>query len=66
MNRLAEQSPNIPTTIVNEFAKKFDGDAFFKPDILDITPVEIYKNDPEAERRKKQDEFLLEQEHKNY
>ena len=64
LDRLIEQSPNIPTTIVNEFAKKFDSSAFFKPDILDITPVEIYKNDPEAEKEKKQDEFLLEQEHR--
>ena len=53
LDRLIEQSPNIPTAIVTEFAKKFNQSAFFKPDILDITPVEIYKNDAEAERKKK-------------
>jgi hypothetical protein len=64
LDRLIEQSPNIPTKIVNEFAKRFNSSAFFKPDILDITPVKIYKNDPEAERRKKQDEFVIEQAHR--
>lgn len=64
LDRLIEQSPNIPTIIVNEFAKKFNSSAFFKPDILDITPVEIYKNDAEAERKKKEEEFVREQEHR--
>ena len=32
-----------------EFASRFADSAFFKPDILDITPVTIYKNDEEAE-----------------
>ena len=64
LDRLIEQSPNIPTAIVTEFAKKFNQSAFFKPDILDITPVEIYKNDAEAERKKKEEEFVREQEHR--
>ena len=64
LDRLIEQSPNIPTIIVNEFAKKFNSSAFFKPDILDITPVEIYKNDAEAERNKKEEEFMREQKHR--
>tara|TARA_B100000902_G_C27241081_1_gene880015 strand:- start:75 stop:1193 length:1119 start_codon:yes stop_codon:yes gene_type:complete len=49
LDRLIEQSPNIPTTIVQHFANRFANSAFFKPDILDITPVKIYKNDAEAE-----------------
>lgn len=64
LDRLIEQSPNIPTAIVTEFAKKFNQSAFFKPDILDITPVEIYKNDAEAERKKKEEEFVREQQHR--
>ena len=54
MDRLIEQSPNIPEDIVKLFDKTFikrdregnklnDDDAFYKPEILDIRPVEIYK-----------------------
>ena len=49
LDRLIEQSPNIPAVIVKEFASRFANSAFFKPDILDIRPVTIYKNDAEAE-----------------
>jgi hypothetical protein len=49
LDRLIEQSPNVPAVIVREFASRFADSAFFKPDILDITPVTIYKNDEEAE-----------------
>jgi hypothetical protein len=49
LDRLIEQSPNIPAIIVKEFASRFAESAFFKPDILDIRPVTIYKNDEEAE-----------------
>lgn len=49
LDRLIEQSPNIPAVIVKEFASRFADSAFFKPDILDIRPVTIYKNDEEAE-----------------
>tara|TARA_X000000950_G_C13822486_1_gene622508 strand:+ start:258 stop:1385 length:1128 start_codon:yes stop_codon:yes gene_type:complete len=49
LDRLIEQSPNIPAIIVREFASRFADSPFFKPDILDITPVTIYKNDEEAE-----------------
>ena len=54
MDRLIEQSPNIPEDIVKLFDKTFikrdkkgnklnDENAFYKPEILDIRPVEIYK-----------------------
>ena len=49
LDRLIEQSPNIPNTIVKLFASKFKDSAFFKPDILDIRPVDIYKNNIERE-----------------
>ena len=49
--------------MITEFAKKFNQSAFFEADILDITPVKIYKNDAEAERKKKEEEFVREQEH---
>lgn len=54
LDRLIEQSPNIPAIIVKEFASKYADCAFFKPDILDITPVTIYQNDAEAEAAKAQ------------
>ena len=54
LDRLIEQSPNIPAIIVKEFASKYENSAFFKPDILDITPVTIYQNDAEAEAAKAQ------------
>ena len=52
LDRLIEQSPNIPAIIVKEFASKYENSAFFKPDILDITPVTIYTNDVAAEEAK--------------
>jgi len=52
LDRLIEQSPNIPAIIVKEFASKYKNSAFFKPDILDITPVTIYTNDVAAEEAK--------------
>ena len=42
LDRLIEQSPNIPQKIVGNFSKKFLKSAFVKPDILDIRAVEIY------------------------
>lgn len=53
LDRLIEQSPNIPNTIVKLFASRFKDSAFFKPDILDIRPVDIYKNDIDEELRER-------------
>ena len=36
LDRLIEQSPNIPSIIVKEFASKYENSAFFKPDILPL------------------------------
>lgn len=56
LDRLIEQSPNIPMHIVKEFGSKFSTSTFIKPDILEISGVEIF-NDSEnkkamAERKK--------------
>jgi len=45
IDRLIEQSPNIPLHIVKLFGKKFQDSEFVKPDILEITGVEVYKDD---------------------
>ena len=61
MDRLIEQSPNIPLFIVKEFGKKFDEVDFVKPDILDIRGVDVYKDE-----RKLQEELeRIEQEKLN-
>ncbi len=54
LDRLIEQSPNIPEDIVKRFDKTFikrdgsgnkidDEEEFYKPEILDIRPVMIYR-----------------------
>ena len=64
LDRLIEQSPDIPEDIVNAFVKRFPEpgvDAsgnptneydFFRPEILDIKPISIYR-DKEAELKRK-------------
>ena len=58
LDRLIEQSPNIPEDIVKVFDKTFikrdqsgnkieDDTTFYKPDILDIRPVKIYEKTKE-------------------
>lgn len=42
LDRLIEQSPNIPMDILRKFGKKFNKKQFNKPEILEITPVDIY------------------------
>lgn len=42
LDRLIEQSPNIPMDILKNFGKKFNKKEINKPDILDITPVDIF------------------------
>lgn len=42
LDRLIEQSPNIPMDILKNFGKKFNKKQINKPDILDITPVDIF------------------------
>ena len=52
LDRLIEQSPNIPLRIVKLFGNKFKDAEFIKPDILEITGVEVYK-DSEKEKEEK-------------
>jgi len=54
LDRLIEQSPNIPLEIVKLFGKKFENNTFVKPDILEITGVEVYK-DSEKDKRLKEE-----------
>ena len=52
LDRLIEQSPNIPLEIVKLFGKKFENNTFVKPDILEITGVEVYKDSDKDKRLK--------------
>lgn len=63
LDRLIEQSPGIPETIVKKFGKRFENHEFIKPDILDIRSVEIYIQD-EAQERLKRAQILAEEEKK--
>lgn len=65
LDRLVEQSPNIPEMIVNNFMKRFpepdhdasgnptNGYTFFRPEILDIKPITIYRDKEEELARAK-------------
>jgi len=51
LDRLIEQTPNIPLAIIRKFGKKFGDNPFHKPDILTISAVNIFKDTKrEAER----------------
>ena len=64
LDRLIEQSPDIPEDIIKSFVKRFPEPGmdssgnptneydFFRPEILDIRPIKIYR-DNEAELRRK-------------
>ena len=50
LDRLLEQSPKIPTDIIQSFEKKFKDSDLYKPEIIHINGVKIYKdNDRVAE-----------------
>tara|TARA_B110001450_G_scaffold1450_2_gene1687 strand:- start:7598 stop:8632 length:1035 start_codon:yes stop_codon:yes gene_type:complete len=57
IDRLIEQSPNIPLHIVKLFGKKFQNTTFIKPDILEITGVEVYKDDGKIKLLKEKQEM---------
>jgi hypothetical protein len=59
LDRLIEQSPNVPLHIVKLFGKKFEKSAFIKPDILEITGVEVYKDDKKTKEIQKLKELEL-------
>jgi len=43
-DRLIEQSPNVPKYIIDSFEKEFpDDNAFFKPEIMHIQPINPFK-----------------------
>jgi len=65
LDRLIEQSPDIPEDIVKNFVKRFpeperdasgnktkSGYEFFRPEILDIKPIIIYRDNDAEEKRK--------------
>lgn len=61
LDRLIEQSPNIPMHIVKEFGKIFSESTFIKPDILEISGVEIYKNEISRKMLEEQKRYEMKQ-----
>ena len=59
LDRLIEQSPNIPLHIVKTFGKKFENTDFYKPDILQITGVEVYKDNEKEKKSKRLKELEI-------
>ena len=59
LDRLIEQSPNVPLHIVKTFGKLFEKSNFYKPDILQITGVEVYKDNEKEKESKKLKELEL-------
>ena len=57
LDKLIEQSPSVPLSILSKFDKKFENHDFIKPDILEITSVEVYQNN-ELEDKKIKDALL--------
>jgi len=62
LDKLIEQSPNIPINVLSQFDKKFAEHDFIKPDILEITSVDIYTNNDLEEAEKKAQILKLEAE----
>lgn len=62
LDKLIEQSPSIPLSILSSFDKKFKESDFIKPDILEITGVEVYQNNETEEKRLKDELMKLEKE----
>ena len=55
IDRLIEQSPNIPLSIVKQFGKKFQEYDFVKPQILEICGVDVYEDDADEIARREQE-----------
>ena len=53
-DRLIEQSPPIPTPILDEFEKEFRNSKIFKPEIMPNQPIEPYKAILETSMKAKQ------------
>lgn len=43
-DRLIEQSPIVPMNIVKQFEKDFPGETIYKPEIINIQPIETFSN----------------------
>ena len=57
LDKLIEQSPNIPMNVLKNFEKRFKDKDFMRPDILEISAVEIYVPD-DKEKQKKGSKYL--------
>ena len=53
LDKLLEQSPNLDTTIVQSFARRFKKSLFTKPEILDIRAIKVF-NESTKEAMEKQ------------
>jgi len=62
LDKLIEQSPSVPLKIIKRFEKKFKGKEFVRPDILDISRVQVYSNNEEEEEKIKEEIFRKEKE----
>ena len=62
LDKLIEQSPTIPLSILSSFDKKFKESDFIKPDILEITGVEVYQNNEMEDKKFKEELLKLEKE----
>ena len=51
LDRLIEQSPNIPQKILSDFSSRFANSEFVKPDILEIKQVEVYIDQEEVKEK---------------
>jgi len=65
LDRLIEQSPNIPTELIKEFGDKFKDTTFMKPEILNITSVEIYRDDKKEKAKRRLQELKQAEEIRN-
>ena len=55
-DRLIEQSPSIPLSIIRAFEKEFPDDSeFFKPEILHIHPIETFMKEVDMKEELKRD-----------
>ena len=62
-DRLVEQSPPIPFSVIKSFEKEFPDDtAFFKPEIMHIHPIETFINEEYMRDELKKDLLAMRQE----
>lgn len=52
LDRLLEQSPDLDDQVIKQFEKKFRDHDFYKPAIIDLRAIDVYKNDDEADKKK--------------